>query len=200
MEVAPIPRLAVPTGTAAAAVILRDPTGDPEIDARRFACIARLADAEFRGAFEELIVAGVYTVLTGRVLVLRVSGGGIRCFAAVVSIRDRDVSNATRPQPRAGLSVHAGSIAVPTSESDEAAPSLRALLEAETKQRPVFHGMTADGTTYSGFDAQATTEILSAIARALPTTCAPAPVALVFAGDPVDIPVGLAVGLHTATV
>lgn len=187
MEVAPIPRLAVPTGTAAAAVILRDPTGDPSIDARRFAAISLLDDAGFRGAFEELIVAGVYTVLAGRVLVLRVSGGGQRSYAAAVCIR----GHGDPPAPRAGLSVHTRSVAT---------TAATALLEAETKQRPVFHGMTAEGTTYSGFEAQATDEILAVLRDALPADSSSASVALVFAGPAIEIPPGLAVGLHAATI
>ena len=56
MPLAPIARFAVPTGTAAATVVLAEPTGDADIDGRRFAALEALPDADFRGSFEELVV------------------------------------------------------------------------------------------------------------------------------------------------
>lgn len=86
MKVAPLARFAVPTGTAAAVVVMREPTGDPVLDARRFAALESLDNARYRAAFEELIVAGVYTVLADRVLVLRISAHGAKSFAAALAI------------------------------------------------------------------------------------------------------------------
>lgn len=86
MKVALVPRIAVPTGTAAATVVMRETTGDPTTDARRFIALAALDDEMLRGTFEELIVGGIYTVLVGRVLVLRVNHAGVRSIAAVVAI------------------------------------------------------------------------------------------------------------------
>lgn len=196
MQFAPIARLAVPTGTAAAAVVMREPTGDPTTEGRRFAAIAALDDEGFRGNFEELIVSGVYTVLSDRILVLRITGGGTRAFAAAVCI----TGNAPPAPTRAGLAPHTATLGTP-SDSDATA-ALRALLEAETKQRPIFHGMTAEGITYSGFEAQSPAPILAQLAQALPagTPTASAAVALAFAGDAIEVPAGLVVSVGSATV
>jgi hypothetical protein len=203
MDIAPVARFAVPAGTAAAIVVAREATGDETTDSRRFAAIASLDDARFRGSFEELIVAGVYTVLSERVLVLRVSAGGVRTFAALVAI-----AGATPvPTPsRAGLDIELQPLALAPDAAGTAA--FRALLESEAKQRPVFHGTTAEGTTYSGFEAQATAEILTAIrgtilgATAPKThpTPRPSPLSLIFAGAAIDIPPGLIVGLRQASI
>ena len=189
MKVAPIARFAVPTGTAAAVVVMREPTGDPVLDARRFAALETLDNARFRAAFEELIVAGVYTVLAERVLVLRVSAHGAKSFAAAVCIG----GTAADPADRAGLGVHCPEISAGT-HADE----LRSLLEAETKQRPVFHGMTAEGITYSGFEAKESQAILVAAAAALPASTPAAPVALLFAGPAIEVPKGLVVAVGPA--
>lgn len=199
MHLAPIARFAVPTGTAAATVVLAEPTGDPDVDARRFVALESLPDPDYRGAFEELIVAGVYAVLAERVLALRVNRGGTRSFAAVIAIRGA-ASGETQggiPRPRAGLASVAASFGADPNSSE--AQRLRALLEHEARQRPVFHGMTADGVTYSGFEAQSTADILSAAAAIVPTSATPSHVAFVYAGEPLDLPRGLAVGLLPAT-
>lgn len=190
MPLAPIARFAVPTGTAAATVVLPEPTGDADIDARRFAALEALPDAEFRGHFEELIVAGVYTVLRDRVLVLRVNQNGVRSFAAAVAIPGKTAA------PRAGLAAAVTCFGAPA--DSPAAAALRSLLEAEARQRPVFHGMTAGGTTYSGFEAQATADIVQAAAAIVPPGAPACHAALVFAGDAIELPRGLVVGLLAA--
>ena len=220
MKVALVPRIAVPTGTAAATVVMRETTGDPTTDARRFIALAALDDEMLRGTFEELIVGGIYTVLVGRVLVLRVNHAGVRSIAAVVAIGGpsptdgatigatigaRNVatngatigaSNSTPHPPRAGLVMH------PTihgaDASLEATIALRALLDGETKQRPVFHAMTPEGVTYSGFDAQDGPAILQALADLILPAEPASSLAIAFAGPSVDIPDGLVVGFGPA--
>ncbi|MEI7878322.1 MAG: hypothetical protein WCI96_10420 [Planctomycetota bacterium] len=208
MKVALVPRIAVPTGTAAATVVMRETTGDPATDARRFIALAALDDEMLRGTFEELIVGGIYTVLVGRVLVLRVNHAGVRSIAAVVAIGGpgpTDVatngakigaSNSTPHPPRAGLVMH------PTihgaDASLEATIALRALLDGETKQRPVFHAMTPEGVTYSGFDAQDGPAILQALAHLVSPAEPASSLAIAFAGPSVDIPDGLVVGFGPA--
>ena len=211
MHLAPIARFAVPTGTAAATVVLAEPTGDPDIDSRRFAALESLPDPDYRGAFEELIVAGVYAVLADRVLALRVNRSGARSFAALVAIRGavggeihgenhgeiHGKNHGEIRRPRAGLASVAAAFGADPNSSK--AQRLRELLEHEARQRPVFHGMTADGVTYSGFEAQATADILAAAAAIVPASAAPCHVAFVYAGEPLDLPRGLAVGLLPAT-
>ena len=220
MKVALVPRIAVPTGTAAATVVMRETTGDPTTDARRFIALAALDDEMLRGTFEELIVGGIYTVLVGRILVLRVNHAGVRSIAAVVAIGGpgptdgatigatnvatigaRNVatnvaSNSTPHPPRAGLVMH------PTihgaDASLEATIALRALLDGETKQRPVFHAMTPEGVTYSGFDAQDGPAILQALADLILPAEPASSLAIAFAGPSVDIPDGLVVGFGPA--
>jgi len=212
MKVALVPRIAVPTGTAAATVVMRETTGDPATDARRFIALAALDDEMLRGTFEELIVGGIYTVLVGRVLVLRVNHAGVRSIAAVVAIGDpgptdvatigaRNVatigaSNSTPHPPRAGLVMHPTIHG--TDASLEATIALRALLDGETKQRPVFHAMTPEGVTYSGFDAQDGPAILQALADIILPAEPASSLAIAFAGPSVDIPDGLVVGFGPA--
>jgi hypothetical protein len=208
MKVALVPRIAVPTGTAAATVVMRETTGDPATDARRFIALAALDDEMLRGTFEELIVGGIYTVLVGRVLVLRVNHAGVRSIAAVVAIGGpgpTDVatnvatnvaSNSTPHPPRAGLVMHPTIHG--TNASLEATIALRALLDGETKQRPVFHAMTPEGVTYSGFDAQDGPAILQALADLILPAEPASSLAIAFAGPSVDIPDGLVVGFGPA--
>ncbi len=204
MKVALVPRIAVPTGTAAATVVMRETTGDPATDARRFIALAALDDEMLRGTFEELIVGGIYTVLVGRVLVLRVNHAGVRSIAAVVAIggpSPTDVatnvaSNSTPHPPRAGLVMHPTIHG--TDASLEATIALRALLDGETKQRPVFHAMTPEGVTYSGFDAQDGPAILQALSDLILPAEPASSLAITFAGPSVDIPDGLVVGFGPA--
>lgn len=193
MEISPVARLAVPTGTAAATVVRLEPTGDEHTDVRRFVAIEQLDDAGFRGAFEELVVEGVFVVLAAKVVVLRVSSGGTRSFAAVVSMAGGE----TRSAPRGGLVTDPPSFGCRSADPDTEA--LRRLLEAETRQRPVFHGTTDQGVTYSGFEAQDAAAILERIRSIAPEGAHGSPMALVFAGDAVRVPRGLFVGVLGAT-
>jgi len=212
MKVALVPRIAVPTGTAAATVVMRETTGDPATDARRFIALAALDDEMLRGTFEELIVGGIYTVLVGRVLVLRVNHAGVRSIAAVVAISGpsptdvatngaRNVatnvatigaSNSTPHPPRAGLVMH------PTIHGTDASLEATIALRALLKQRPVFHAMTPEGVTYSGFDAQDGPAILQALADIILPAEPASSLAIAFAGPSVDIPDGLVVGFGPA--
>ena len=88
MSATPIAHLVVPTGTAAATVVAQEPSPDPAIESRRFARLEALEPVAFRAQLEELIVQGVYTALHGRLLILRVIGGGRRTFGVVVSLGD----------------------------------------------------------------------------------------------------------------
>jgi len=196
MKIAPVARLAVPTGTAAATVTAQGFSGDPETDARRFGCLATLDDASFRGAFEELIVAGVYTVISERVFVLRSSRAGVKHFAVVLAIH----GHGTPPAMRAGLAAH--SCILGTDPEHEAAVRLRAMLEYETKQRPVFHGMTPEGITYSGFEAEAAGagNILAEAAKLMPETAPSAALAVLCVGPAVEFPEGLLVALGAASI
>ena len=124
MNLAPVARFAVPAGTAAAIVVAREATGDELTDSRRFAAIAALDDAHFRGSFEELVVAGVYTVLAERVLVLRISQSGIRSLAALARLD----GEGTIPAPRAGLDVTVAAHGANGFEAQAAEPILEACL------------------------------------------------------------------------
>ena len=125
-----------------------------------------------------------------RVLVLRVNQNGARSFAAAVAIPGKTAA------PRAGLAAAVTCFGAPA--DSPAAAALRSLLEAEARQRPVFHGMTAGGTTYSGFEAQATADIVQAAAAIVPPGAPACHAALVFAGDAIELPRGLVVGLLAA--
>ncbi|MEY3026094.1 MAG: hypothetical protein RLZZ238_991 [Planctomycetota bacterium] len=195
MKVVPVARLAVPTGTAAGTVVASQPSADPVIESRRFAALAAQPAPIFRAAFEELIVAGVYTVLADRVLVLRVSRDGTRRHAAVVAIGGAPAATVT-PSSASGLD--ASPFIAPGPTDTEAHAAFLTALEAETKRRPVFHGTAADGTTYSGFEAEATAEILDHASRSLAEGTTPHPLAMIFAGDPTQVPAGIAVVLHSA--
>lgn len=206
-------RLAVPTGTAAAAVVAAAPSEDAVREARRFARLESLDDAGLRAAFEELVVAGVYTVLERAVLVVRVSSAGVRRLGVVCAIAAEDdaaVGAACDGGPgaelRAGLAIAPAVPGLADIDADGCA-ALAALLEEETRRRPVFHGTCADGTTYSGFAAEAAEPILEAAtalvaraaARPAARPTAPSPLAIVFAGEPLALPRGLAVRVGPAS-
>jgi hypothetical protein len=221
-------RLAVPTGTAAAAVVAATPSDDPSREARRFARLETLDDTALRAAFEELVVAGVYAILERTAVVLRVSAGGGRHLAVVCGIAgdeatgneatgneatgdeataDGRASDAARAaETRTGLAI-APTILGTAGASEDARLALASLLEEETRRRPVFHGTCGDGTTYSGFAAEAPEPILAAATALLAdaarhaTVATPAPtrLAIVFAGAAIGIPHGLAVGVGPAS-
>lgn len=192
MEVSAVAHLAVPTGTAAATVIAQSPCADPATESRRFARLESLSDIAFRANFEELIVSGVYTVLHGRFLVLRVIAGNVRRFAVVAS-----VSGTTQPaEPRAGLAARPAVVRV-AAESAEAS-GLLGMVEAESRQRPVFHGMTPEGVTYSGFTVLHPEPLMNALVESVSTSRPGSGVTAFVIGDAIDLPPGLVVGLERA--
>lgn len=193
MHVTAVRHLAVPTGTAAATVIAREPLPDPAIEARRFLRIEALPDIAFRAHFEELIVSGVYTVMHNRVLVLRVIGGGTRRFAVVAS----ESGDGSAVYPRAGLDTHPRSTVISAAAADES--GLQALVEAESRQRPVFHGVTPEGVTYSGFAAVHCEPLLQTLSALRGCAERVAHSVTVFGiGEEIALPAGLLVGLERA--
>jgi hypothetical protein len=193
MHVTAVRHLAVPTGTAAATVIAHEPSPDPAIESRRFLRIEALPDIAFRAHFEELIVSGVYTVMHNRVLVLRVIGGGTRRFAVVAS----ESGDETAVYPRAGLDARPRSVAISVAAADES--GLQALVETESRQRPVFHGVTPEGVTYSGFAALHSEPLLQTLSALRGAAERTAQTVTVFAiGDGISLPAGLLVGLERA--
>jgi hypothetical protein len=191
-------RLAVPAGTAAAAVVAAAPSEDPVREARRFARLEALDDAGFRAAFEELVVSGVYAVLERTVLVVRVSAAGERRLAAVLAISGEDgAPPGGAGGARSGLEVAALALAADGDDAQRGA--YRDALEEETRARPVFHGTCADGTTYSGFAAESGERILALASARLPLEARPAAIAVLAASAPLPLPRGLAVRLGAAT-
>lgn len=185
--------LAVPTGTAAATVIAREPLADPAIDARRFARLSALPDIAFRANFEELIVSGVYTVLHNRVLVLRVIRGSQRWFAVV----GEDPRGPAPSIPRSGLRCEHAIAVVPGDVATES--GLQGLVESEARQRPIFHGVTPDGMTYSGFSVVHSEPLLRALNESVRTSPSIVGGITVFAlGAGLELPAGLVVGLERA--
>lgn len=197
MTIAAARHLAVPTGTSAATVIAREPSPDPAIESRRFARLAALSEIAFRAQFEELVVSGVYTVLQGRLLVVRVIKGSERRFAVV----GEDLSSTPPVAPRAGL--HLEHRLVVVADESAAASGLQGIVESEARQRPIFHGVTPDGSTYSGFGVLHAEPLLAALREAMaPRGGAPAAGSggiTVFAlGSDLELPAGLVVGLERA--
>lgn len=183
MKFAPAPHLAVPTGTAAATVVSTSPHADPVAEGRRFAVLAALGGTAFAERFAQLLAQGVYARFERCVMVLRISVDGQRSFAAVLA---------------GGVAAgpgHEPAIAVVGTGAGDATAALRALLEGESRQRPVFHGATAEGVTLTGFLAEQPDAILAALARAGLDAAPDAPLAAVFAGEARAVPVGLFVRL-----
>lgn len=193
LHVTAVKHLAVPTGTAAATVIAREPSLDPAIESRRFRRIEALPDIAFRANFEELIVSGVYTVIHNRALVLRVIGGGTRRFAVVAS----ELGDGPAFYPRVGLDTTPRAVAIATAAADES--GLQALVETESRQRPVFHGVTPEGVTYSGFAALHSEALLQTLNAVWQQTERPQQSITVFGiGGEIALPAGLLVGLERA--
>jgi hypothetical protein len=193
MMPAPVEHLVVPTGTAAATVVATVPSEDPGIESRRFARIQALGSPAFRAHFEELIVQGVYTVLHGRLLVLRVIGGGVRSLALVCALPGDDSAKADR----SGLWTVPSITGLPIDRAEEL--GLKELIEAEARQRPVFHGVTGEGTTYSGFIVQQQRAMLEALASLALEGCRPAKLCVLTLGEPMQLPAGLLVAMDRAT-
>jgi hypothetical protein len=196
MSATPIAHLVVPTGTAAATVVAQEPSPDPAIESRRFARLEALEPVAFRAQLEELIVQGVYTALHGRLLILRVIGGGRRTFGVVVSLGDAAWRDTTAI-PRSGLFTRPTVVEFP--EEHARAIGVSELVEAEARQRPMFHGVTSDGTTYSGFVVQHPTTLLEALSQLSIGEIAPAPLAVLSLGSSIEVPPGLLVAMEPAT-
>jgi len=192
-RIGPIERLAVPTGTAAATVIATEPSTDPVCEARRFARIAALCDIEFRAQFEELVVSGVYTVLHGRLLVMRIVGAGVRNLAFVARSQGADPPLALRD----GLDTLPIMVEVPTERAQ--AEGLWELALSESRQRPVFHGVTGSGITYSGFGVLHTEAVLAALSRVEELAPTRRGLVVFSLGGPLELPAGLLVGVERAT-
>ena len=190
---APVEHLVVPTGTAAATVVATMPSDDPGIESRRFARIQALGSPAFRAHFEELIVQGVYTVLHGRLLVLRVIGGGVRSLGLVCALPGGE----SIPGDRSGLFTAPSIVGLPVDRAEET--GLKELIEAEARQRPVFHGVTGEGTTYSGFVVQQHRPMLEALASLVLEGCGPAKLCVLTLGEPIQVPPGLLVAMDRAT-
>lgn len=186
MSVAPIPRLCVPAGTAAACVVASEPLPEPALEARRYRAIAPLPDAERLLRLKSLVRDGVRVELAQAVLVLRISTEGSRHHAAIVSI-DPD-----RGMPGGGLTAEPFACAASPGDACE---SLRTALAAEARQRPVFHGTTAEGITYSGFLAAEPQVLLEAVAAALPQQVPASVLAAVFPDAVHAVPPGLLIAL-----
>ena len=191
-RIGPIARLAVPTGTAAATVIAPEPSHDPVCEARRFARIAALADTDFRAQFEELVVSGVYTVLHERLLAMRIVGAGVRNLAFVARSEGADAPHTLRD----GLDTRPIMVEVPTERAQ--AEGLWELALSESRQRPIFHGVTSDGVTYSGFGVLHPETVLTALSRVADLAPARRGVVVFSLGGPLELPAGLLVGVESA--
>ncbi|MFZ9880455.1 MAG: hypothetical protein ACO3QC_03530 [Phycisphaerales bacterium] len=159
------PNLAVPAGTAIAGVA--NPLGDPDAVADELGRLEAIPDAELADAAASLVERGLFVDLPPSLVVVRASKDGLRRLAVLCG----------------------GSGATVESNADE---ELRGLLEAETRQRPLFHGTTRSGTTYSGFRALESDAILGQLNRGAAPLVG-GPLAVVFAGEPWRLPRAIAV-------
>lgn len=159
------PNLAVPAGTAIAGVA--NPLGDPNAAEDELGRLETLADAALAAEAATLVERGLFVDLPPSLVVVRASKDGLRRLALLCG----------------------GASAAVESSADE---TLHALLEAETRQRPLFHGTTRSGTTYSGFRAVEAEAILAHLNRG-----AAPPVgghlSVIFAGEPWRLPRAIAV-------
>lgn len=189
MKFASVPHLAVPIGTAAATVVAVAPHADPIAEGRRFGTFAPLDEVAFSARLEELVRIGVYGRFDGSVMVLRMTLHGTRAYGAVI---------AGRPDPGPGrrATVRAPVLLGVPADSEGVAP-LRQLLEAESRQRPVFHATTADGATLTGFLSEQPQAILEILGHCGLDDAPETPLAVVFAGDAQAVPDGLFVGLSS---
>ena len=187
MKFVPAPCLAVPIGTAAALAVAGAPLDDPTSERRRFRAFMTLGEDEVGRRMRELVELGVYGRFEACVMVLRISAGGARAFAAVVSTDDPGAPPAQARTPQI----------LATSAATDEAELLRVLLEGETRQRPVFHATTSDGSTLSGFVAERPTDILEVLGRSTVARMSvpPSSLLLIFAGAARPVPEGLFVVL-----
>jgi hypothetical protein len=76
---------------------------------------------------------------------------------------------------------------------------LQGLVESEARQRPIFHGVTPDGMTYSGFSVVHSEPLLRALNESVRTSPGIVGGITVFAlGAGLELPAGLVVGLERA--
>ncbi|MFM1867286.1 MAG: hypothetical protein RL591_694 [Planctomycetota bacterium] len=198
--------LAVPAGTAVAIVVSREPHADPTLEMRRWERIAALDHSAQREALELLVTAGVFTVLHDAVLVVRIVREGSRAIAAIVaspahaspSGGQTPPTTAAEHLPEPASTGQADSIAL-----HDHAPEFSEALLAATRIRPIFHGTTSDGTTYSGFVADDAASILDALSAAVAAhqevretiPRGNSPLLAVFSGPSVALPPGLATAI-----
>lgn len=144
----PVPHLAVPTGTSAGSVVAESPSTNPSLEQRRFGRIRTLGPSEQRASILGLIQEGVYAERRDCLLVVRRTSAGQRRHFVIASMTcsdDAEPLRTSQTPPSISASVEGRWI-----ESPE--PDLVAAVEQETRQRPLFHGVAGDGTTYSGFE------------------------------------------------
>jgi hypothetical protein len=99
--------------------------------------------------------------------------------------------------PRAGLDTQPRAATVAASAADES--GLQALIEAESRQRPVFHGVTPEGVTYSGFAVIHSEALLQTLNSVWRSPERPTHSITVFGiGEEIALPAGLLVGLERA--
>lgn len=199
--------LAVPAGTAVAIVVSREPYSDPALETRRWERLAALEHSAQRQALELLVTSGVFTVLRNTVLVVRIVRDGTRTVAAIVTperLPDQMTStNEPAMDSTANAATHHALDRAAAIRLDDRSLEYTEALLAATRTRPVFHGTTADGTTYSGFvaeDAAVILETLSAAIAAQPALreavlCLDFPLLAAFSGKSVELPPGLATAI-----
>ena len=196
--------LVVPAGTAVAIVVSREPHADPKLEMRRWERLSTLDHSAQREALELLVATGVFTVLHNAVLVVRIVREGSRAIAAIVAPAARVDDAGHRPLPttknvREPITHDLGmSIAL-----NDHAPDFSEALLAATRTRPIFHGTTSDGTTYSGFVAEEAARILDTLSAAIAADPklretlprGDSPLLAAFSGTSVALPCGLATAI-----
>lgn len=139
-----ISHIALPTGTSAGSVVEPRAVANPTLEARRFGHLSALEPASRRDAFATLVRDGVFVIRRDTLILIRRSRAGERVLFAIIAASGSDPSAAT---DGSGIDPALSFAAI---ESPSGA--LRAAVDAETKQRPIFHGVASDGTTYTGFE------------------------------------------------
>jgi hypothetical protein len=197
--------LVVPAGTAVAIVVSRESHADPTLEMRRWERIAALDTSAQREALELLVASGVFTVLHDAVLVVRIVREGSRALAAIVAgpAHASQSGGQARPTP-AGCTPEPASVGQAVSIAlHDHAPDFSEALVAATRTRPIFHGTTSDGTTYSGFIAEEAASILDTLSAAVaadPKLCetlphGDSPLLAAFSGTLAALPPGLATAI-----
>lgn len=177
------------------------------METRRWERIAALEHSARREALELLVSSGVFTVLRNSVLVVRIVHDGTRAVGAIVT-RERSpgqmtLTNGASIDPAVNSATHHALDRTAVIHLDERSPEYTEALLAATRTRPIFHGTTADGTTYSGFVAEDAAVILETLSTAI--AAEPAlhnaglrldfPLLAAFSGRSVELPPGLATAI-----